>query len=315
MQPRRRLLKMLETESAEQRAIFNADLVRAKGVNLTHQLAILAPFADAVVEQVAIELSEIAQVPIKVTLAASKVDKLVALAQIEPGHDLVSQTETVSCWSKAEADFERVLCEVCLGGAGDSAASLDHERPLTDFDKKLRELVDEKIAGAAARALALISEHEDITVHPRGRMLSRKTEGTKLCLCLRLLINVFDQSTEYEFRLSFAECLNLIDVEAHVNATAVSAATLVEKAPFSIDVFLKPDVLDIRQILNLVPGEVLKLNVSASTPVELRLNGADLSRGILKYDQDGGHIRVLGNSHLQNLPKHRFVSPGINDGN
>jgi hypothetical protein len=38
---------------------------------------------------------------------------------------------------------------------------------------------------------------------------------------------------------------------------------------------------------------VLKLNVAASTPVELRLNGQRLSYGNLSFDNEGGRVRLI----------------------
>jgi flagellar motor switch protein FliM len=285
----------MNTALNDTRALFNADLIRSKGTNLSQHLEALAPLADLFAEQVAVELVALSQLPIKVSLVEARSTKLVPLAQIEAGFDLVLSEQTVSCWSNADADFIDLMCEICLGGNGGNKTEQDAERPATPFDRKLRALIAEKIATAAGKALGEISEHVDVRVQQRPRMAARKVEGVRVCYSIRLLINVFDQACEYEFFMSFSECLKLVGggVSSEMSATR-SAASLVERTPFCIEVFLKPDVLDIRQILNLVPGEVLKLNVSATTPVELKLNGTDLSRGILSYSRTGGHVRLLG---------------------
>jgi flagellar motor switch/type III secretory pathway protein FliN len=282
----------MEYATQDTRAVFNADLVRSKGINLSRQLEMLAPLADSLAEQVGVELSALVQLPIKVTIITAKAEKLGHLVQIEAGYDIVSGSDAVSCWSNSDNEFDRLMCEICLGGVGESQTGGDTDRPATVFDKKLRGLIHHRIARAAAAALTEISEHDDLSLRARARMAARKAEGTRLCYSVKLLINVFDQACECEFHLSFSECLKLIGGETSSTASPPSAASLVEKTPFCIEVFLKPDVLDIRQILNLVPGEVLKLNVSASTPVELKLNGTELSRGILRYDQNGGHIKL-----------------------
>ncbi len=280
--------------SHDARVPFTAELVRSKGVNLSQQLTMLAPLADCFAEHAEKELNALCQLPIKVSLVASKAEKLGHLSQIEAGYDLVATSDTVPCWSNADREFDRMMCDICLGGIGGSRADGDLERPSSQFDKKLRALIDERMARAGARALGEISEHEDISVRPRARMAARKAEGARLCYSVRLLLNVFDQACEYELMMSFTECLTLIGGEPVSPAPGpASAATLMEKTPFRIEVFLIPAVLDIRQILNLIPGEVLKLNVSASTPVELKLNGTGLSRGTLKYDENGGHITLI----------------------
>lgn len=300
------------------RVPFNADLVRSKGVNLSHQLAVLAPFADSLAEHVGVELSALAQLPLKVTLLSSNTEKLAQLSQIEAGNDLIFEADTVSCWGRADTEFDRMLCDICLGGIGGSRVDSDAERPASLFDKRLRSLIDEKITKAAARALGDLGELEGITVCARPRTAARKAEGTRLCYSIRLLINVHDQACEYELLMSFAECLKLMGGGTLSTVSAPSsAATLMEKTPFCIDVFLKPDVLDIRQILNLTPGEVLKLNISASTPVELKLNGTEFSRGLLKYDKDGGHIRLIDTAAAvtSSGPLRDSSSPRSSDGN
>jgi flagellar motor switch protein FliM len=291
----------METVTHEARAAFSADLIRTKGVNLTQQLEVLSPLAETFAEHVRTELYALAQVPIKVTLADLRSEKLTALSQTEAGNDIVTATEVVPCWSKSDGEFDKLIAEMCLGGTGEGQTSSDSERPATSFDKQVRVLINEKIAGAAAKALAELCERQDISVRPRARMAARKVEGSRVCYVIRLLLNVFDQACEYEFLVSFSECLKLIGGDALLSSAGPpSAASLVEKTPFCIDVFLKPDVLDIRQILNLVPGEVLKLNVSAATPVELRLNGTELSLGHLNYNSNGGCIRLIGGAEITN---------------
>jgi flagellar motor switch protein FliM len=84
---------------------------------------------------------------------------------------------------------------------------------------------------------------------------------------------------------------------------APSASELVRNAPFSVEIFLKPDVVDVRQILCLVPGEVLNLNVCASTPVELRMNGKMVSLGSLSFDSTKGRIKILDQRSLPEVSK------------
>jgi flagellar motor switch protein FliM len=277
------------------RASFNADLIRSKGVNLSQQLQVLAPLADLFAEQVSVELIALSQLPVKVTAIEARSLKISHVTQIEAGFDIVSSHDTVQCWSRADGDFDNLMCEICLGGVGTGKTASESERPATQFDRKLRTLISERIAVAACRSIGEISELNDLQIRQRPRTAARKAESLRVCYSIRLLINVFDQASEYEFLMSFSDCLKLVGGEAiSMLSTPKSAASLVERTPFCIEVFLKPDVLDIRQILNLAPGEVLKLNVSASTPVELKLNGTELSRGTLSYTQTGGQVRLIG---------------------
>jgi flagellar motor switch protein FliM len=283
---------------------FNADLVRSKGVNLSQQLEMLLPFAEAMAEQISAALTNIGGVPIKVSLVSAQTEKLKPHLQSEAGFNIVGDATVVSCWNQSNPDFDNLMCEICLGGSGELKSSEPLERPATAIDKKLRLWVNEHIVRATANALCDIGEHTGLTVQSRARVAARKNEGALLCYRVVLLLNVFDDACEFELLLNFEECLKLIGgITLPAAAEPSSAGLLMEKTSFSVEVFLRPDIVDVRQILNLAPGEVLKLNVTASTPVELRLNGQKLSLGNLRYDQNGGHIRLLDSVPFVSRPE------------
>jgi Type III flagellar switch regulator (C-ring) FliN C-term len=285
---------MVET-AQDARHPFTAELIRSKGVNLSQQLEILKPFAEILAEQVGAMLSEIGGIAVKVSVAAAKTEKLMPHFQAEAGFNIVAETGTVCCWSKSDIEFDNILCEICLGGSGGSDRDATSDRPATAFDKKLRAFINEKITLAAVYALAEIGEQKGLEVQARPRVAPRKAEGVLLCYNIQLLINVFDNACEYDLYLGFEECLKLIGgVLSLAKPVPNLASELMEKTLFAVEVYLKPDVVDVRQILNLMPGDVLKLNVAASTPVELRLNGQRLSYGKLSFGAAGGSVRLLG---------------------
>jgi flagellar motor switch protein FliM len=282
------------TAVLDARIPFTADLVRSKGVNLSQQLAILLPFAETMAEKVGVILSAFGGVPVKASVVSAMSEKIMPHIQAEAGFNIVLGTGIVSCWSQADPDFDKLMCEVCLGGSGGNGGDEANDRPATTFEKKLRVLINERVVRAAADALGDIGEHKGLELQPRARVAPRKAEGPLLCYKVRLLLNVFDDACEYDLYFSFDECLKLIGgISALANTSPSSASVLMEKTSFAVEVFLKPDVVDVRQILNLAPGEVLKLNVAASTPVELRLNGQRLSYGNLSFDNEGGKVRLI----------------------
>ena len=294
MQRHERQPDAMTQAATESRVPFTADLVRAKGVDLSQQLAILLPFAEALSEKVGAMLSSFGGVPMKATVISAKSEKLMPHIQAEAGNNIICDTGTVCCWTKSDADFDKLICEVCLGGSGGTGKDEANDRPATTFDKKLRALINEKIARATADALGEVGDHAGLELQQRARIAPRKAEGPLLCYNVRLLLNAFDEACEYDIFLSFEELLKLIGgASALASNTPSSASVLVESTSFSVEVFLKPAVVDVRQILNLAPGEVLKLNVAASTPVELRLNGQRLSHGNLSFDSDGGKVRLI----------------------
>ena len=189
---------------------FTADLVRSKGVNLSQQFAILLPFAETLADRVGAMLSAFGGVPVKASVVSAKSEKLMPHIQAEAGFNIVSGTGIVCCWSKFEADFDRLMCEVCLGGSGGNSKDEANDRPATTFDKKLRVLMNEQIVRAAADALGEIGEHIGLELQARPRVAPRKAEGPLLCYSVRLLLNVFDEACEYDLYFSFEECLKLI---------------------------------------------------------------------------------------------------------
>lgn len=289
---------------------FSAELIRTKGTNLKSQLDLLAPFAEELAQKAQLALSQLSEFPVKVTVLSVNTEKLTPLFQSESGFDIVSPAGLVSCWRKSDRQFDGLICELCLGSSGGHSKLDETERPATSFERKVSNLISEKLVGAVSDALSEIGEHVDLVVQSRARVATRKSESAVLCYNVHLLLNVFDDACECEILLSLAECLKLLGAETakHMNAVA-TAGPLVANTQFAVEVYLKPDVVDVRQILNLAPGKVLKLNIGASAPVELRMNGRKISMGSLSFDQSGGRIKILSDaptadatkSSLQNL--------------
>ena len=297
---------------------FSADLVRSKGINLSQQLDILRPFADVLAERVSGMLTELGGVSVKATVVSTTTEKLKPHLQAEPGFDIVCNPDTVRCWNKSDHEFDNLICELCLGGTGGNRTGENADRPATAFDKRLRALVNEKIVRAASDALSEIGEHTGIEIQPRARIAPRKAESTLVCYNVRLLLNIFDSACEYDVYLSFPDCMKLIAGSSALQGENPSSPSeLLEKTFFTVEVYLRPDTVDVRQILNLVPGEILKLNVAASTPVDLRLNGQRLTSGILSFDATGGRIRLLDNSvDMQTTDQsHDNISLAVQHGN
>jgi flagellar motor switch/type III secretory pathway protein FliN len=273
---------------------LNADLIRSKGSTLNQHLALLAPLGETLVENAGSRLSKLAGTLIKLTVVSARCEKLAPLLQAEAGFDIVSSISTVSCWGKFDRDFDSLLCAACLGASGEVAGERDHERPATVIERKIRNHVAEQIMQSVAESLAELGDHHDLVVKTRARASVRKFTTSVQSYCLRLLLNVFDDACEFEISLGLTECVKLLGGETDSASSAVAeAGHVMGHAMFPVEVFLKSSDVDVRQILNLAPGEILKLNVNASAPVELRLNGRNLSSGLLRYDQKRGYIKLI----------------------
>ena len=295
---------MTAATAIDRKSIFSADLIRSKGGNLGKQLDVLAPFADALAERIGTEFSALGEMSAKVTVISTRTSNLSSVHQAEAGYDVVTAFGTVSCWRNADRQFDNLMCELCLGASGKERNDDDVERPATAFEKKIRDLVSEKIVVAIATSLGEIGDHPDLVVRPRGRVAARKTEVVLLCYSVRFLLNIFDAALEFEIFMSFAECVKLICGDRAIAPEAVpSASELVRNTHFSVEVYLKPDTVDVRQILDLAPGKILTLNVGASTPVELHMNGTKLYMGSLSFDNSGGRIKLLEGGAMSGLSK------------
>ncbi len=294
MQRQRKRPDLMISGAQELRHPFNAELIRTRGSNLSHQLELLAPFSELLAEMIGTALSKLGGLPVKVTVASAKTEKLTALSQSEPGFDVVSSTATLCCWAKFDRQFDNLMCELCLGASGETERHADLERPATALEKAMRSLVFERLVLAASQALRDLGDHADLTVQARPRATFRKSQEPLQCYSLRLLLNLYDEACEFEMFIGFAECVKLLGGEFDSLPPAhQSADQVLEKASFSVQVYLQPDTVDVRQILNLVPGEILKLNLAASAPVELHLNGQKLSMGRLSFDRERVRIKVI----------------------
>ncbi len=285
----------MQPEALNARVPISAELIRSKSSHQAMQMQLLAPFSDSLAEHAGTALSQLGRMPVKVTVISNKVEKLTPLYQAEAGFDIKSSSTNLSCWGSFDRQFDDLLCDICLGSGGTRKGDNQTDRPVTIFEKKLRGLIFERLTQATAKAFSEIGEQTDLVVQPRARASIRKSQPMLPCYCVKLLVNAFDAACEFELLLSFAECLILLGDESSDSEPNTTQCVL-DSVFFPLEVYLQPGMVDVRQILNLAPGEILKLSIAASAPVELRMNGQMLSRGTLCFENNRSHVRVLENA-------------------
>jgi flagellar motor switch protein FliM len=307
MQQQKRQPEVTGAEAQPRRLPFDGALLRAKSRAGGDAIKPLLPFAEAFAEKCGQVLSALGNSFVKASLEAATVEQLNALQQAEAGFDVLSGPDRLPLWFMPDQALDSLACELCLGGTGHHQPDTGEERPVSLLEKRLRELLTKRMAEACGLALAEIAELDAVSVLTRGRIPARKILTNLVCYKLRLLITAFDTSCECVVYLGLAMCQTLLSVQQSVASPAASsAADALQATTFAIDVLLKPDVLDVRQILNLAAGEVLKLNISAAAPVELRFNGKTIAMGVLGQVGDRAHVHVLDHESPLPEPKARF---------
>jgi flagellar motor switch protein FliM len=289
-------------EALTQKRPLSAELIRGTARGTTDALALLAPFDEMLAERIASALSALGGVPVKASVEQAGIETLSPVQQSEPGFDLSSALGSMAFWFRADGSFDAMLCELCLGGTGDARAGEDVDRPPTDFERRLRNTVLGKFAAAAAAALAEISEQPDAVASPRARVAVRKIETDLPCHVIKILVNVFDVACDLTLHVALADCLKLAGA-ARSQPTPPAAGQVLESTPFSLEVFLKPDVVDVRHIINLAAGTVLKLNVAAASPVELKFNGQKIGLGLMGHDGERVRVRLINGGPADQDPR------------
>jgi flagellar motor switch protein FliM len=282
---------------------ISADLVRSKTKGNKDSLALLAPFSEVLAERVATVLTALGDVAVKASVEQAAIEALAPIQQAEPGFDLVSPQGTIALWFQQDRSFDAVMCELCLGGSGGFKTTEDAERPPTLFERRLRNMVVEKLAAACAATLAEISEQPDVKDQSRARVAARKIEAPLPCYALKILINVFDEACEIKLHFALANCLKLAGAaQLQPQAEAPAARDVLDTTPFSLEVYLKPDVVDVRHVLALAPGAVLRLNIAAAAPVELKFNGQKIGAGLMGHDGEHVRVRLIDDSQSKEEP-------------
>jgi flagellar motor switch protein FliM len=283
---------------------ISADLLRSKAKGSKEKLATLAPFSELLAERMAAVLCTLGDVAVKASVEQTAIEALAPIQQAESGFDLVSPQGTIAIWFQPDRTFDAVMCELCLGGSGGFKTAEDAERPPTLFERRLRNMVVEKLAGASAATLAEISEQPDVKSQTRARVAVRKIEAPLSCYALKVLINVFDEACELTLHFALADCLKLAGAaQPQQQAEAPAARDVLDTTPFSLEVYLKPDVVDVRHILTLAPGAVLRLNVAAAAPVELKFNGQKIGAGLMGHDGERVRVRLLDDGSQKQEPQ------------
>lgn len=282
---------------------ISADLVRSKAKGNKDSLAMLAPFSELLAEKMAAVLSVLGDTAVKASVEQAATEALAPIQQAEPGFDLVSPQGTIALWFQPDRSFDAVMCELCLGGSGGFKTTEDAERPPTLFERRLRNMVLEKLAGACAATMAEISEQPDVKSQSRARVAVRKIETPLPCYALKVLINVFDEACELTLHFALAECLKLAGAaQSQPQAETPAAREVLDTTPFSLEVYLKPDVVDVRHVLALAPGAVLRLNIAAAAPVELKFNGQKIGAGLMGHDGERVRVRLIDDGSPKENP-------------
>lgn len=295
--------------AASRRLPFSADVLRARAQGDTENIKLIAAFAEILVEKFSAVLGAMGEAPTKASLESASLENLGPQQQAEPGFDLETAFGLLNVWCLPERSFDGLLCEICLGGSGGFQASEEGERPPTLFERRLRNLAIEKLVQGCAEALSEVSDQPPLTVVPRARVAVRKIEQPLRCYKLRMLINVHDITCEFAMCFGFSATSKLLGgSQDQTQAVKAAATEVLDTTPFAIEVFLKPDTLDVRQILNLSEGEVLKLNIPVTAPVELQLNGQRLASGLVGHDGQRLRVRLLDDAAIGLEAQHHSIS-------
>ncbi|MBG1233203.1 FliM/FliN family flagellar motor C-terminal domain-containing protein [Aestuariivirga litoralis] len=274
---------------------LTADMIRARAKAQAQAVGLAAYelFFKALAKNFANELQGFNAAPVKCSVAGVSVESLPASRQSGNLFRFSSPRGLLRVWSDADRAFDYLLAELCLGGTGTANLESEEQRPLSKFERRLRDTVLKTLVFTIPAATE--TAHNVVLVEAEPETEDQKLIEPKVeaCIALRLLVNVFTLAGEITLYINSEELSRTLNVVA-VDADIDDQRTLktLENCPFELTVFLKPQMFPLAKVLAMKPGEVFPLSINMASPVSVFFESKHISEGRLDVAGDGINVSL-----------------------
>ena len=182
------------------------------------------------------------------------------------------------------------LLEAFMGGSGMESPFDLGERPLSAIENGLLDLVCERLASEVAQTMS--SHFGRPFSHFRDREARNPNPADNERASFRLLVNVFGHSGEVLMSMDNSELIHQIRSSDPVGENAEEDAACnrlqrqVGRSDVELTVTLGPETLSVEDITTLLPGRMITLSSTVSTPVTLWSGGIAAFEGSLARSGD-----------------------------
>lgn len=290
---------------------LTAEMIRAKARARAGGVANYDLFFKALAKNFANELQSFNVSPVKASVAGTSVVSLPVAKQSGNLFRFLSGQRLVRIWTDADRAFDYLLAELCLGGSGTPNVESEEVRPLSKFERGLRNTVLKTLIFTIPPAAEIAHNVTLIEAAPETEDEKLKEPKVETCVALRLLVNVFTLAGEITILFHAEElsrCLNIVSLVEEFDETL--ARKTLENTPFELTVFLKPQMFPLANVLSMAPGQVFPLSISMASPVSLFFEGQHISEGRLDVRPDGIGISVEATDPSKSTPSSPFTSVG-----
>jgi flagellar motor switch/type III secretory pathway protein FliN len=264
----------------------------------------LRPLAEVMMEALSRSLSELAGLPVKTSVEQIAFPSLTTAMQVADGFSLAGDGRQVRLWHESDRSFSDFACELLLGGTGGSPSDDSAERPPSNLERKLVQLVARTTADAAATALSQLVSGLTASVENRPGKPAWRSEPEVDCAAFHILVTALDLAAELRFLFDLPACLSMLGAQqaetVRTTHTVATAEPMLRQCPFTVDVLLPSQVLDARHLLGLRPGGVIRLDATPASPVDIVFNGTTIASGRVSYSGEKTSVllsRVVATSN------------------
>jgi flagellar motor switch/type III secretory pathway protein FliN len=290
---------------------LTAEMIRAKAKAQAGGVANYELFFKALAKNFSNELQGFNVSPVKVSVAGASVVSLPVAKQSGNLFRFMSGRRLLRIWTDADRAFDYLLAELCLGGSGTPNGESEEVRPLSKFERSLRNTVLKTLVFTIPPAAEIAHNTQLIEAEPESEDEKLKEPRVETCVALRLLVNVFTLAGEITILFHSEELsrsLNIVPLDEEFDETL--ARKTLENTPFELTVFLKPQMFPLANVLSMAPGQVFPLSISMASPVSVFFEGQHISEGRLDVTPDGIGISVEATDPSKSIPPSPFTSVG-----
>ncbi len=181
------------------------------------------------------------------------------------------------------------LTDAALGGTDNKPPAIPEQRPLSGIEKEIRNLLMSRIMQDLPELVATGYGIEPLEIDGDARLDMEQSAF----LCFRLLVNVFSYSGEIRLGLNrdaLTTCLEQVQASGAVTATLRDGLA---DCLASIVVTLSAETLTVGEVSRLVPGQLLTLQSSVTTPVLGMSGGVQLFSGTLTRSGERLAVKII----------------------
>lgn len=265
---------------------LTAAVLRTRKTAVTAHGELLQAFAAGILEASTAALQGFNTASIKVSRAGESGVALKSLELPPLRETLLANGQRLTVFIECDRQFEILISDLCLGGAGFAPNEDELTRPQTKLERRLRDhvltCILRELSSALSKELLRECAVIDEDINPAEQRANTQSEFIRFSF----LVNVFSTAAEFTLLAPQDQLNSFLGVShAPQGGEGKTAHDALLPCVMTLDVCLPPALARADELMRLKVGKVLQLNIPARSPVHLHLGDCEVASGRLRASE------------------------------